>query len=387
MQHPRRGGDEPADDAPLSLLHVTAPAPFGGLESVVRQLARGQAERGHAVHVVAVLSSPGEHPFVAALRDAGVAATALVLPGRAYLRERREVAGLCRRLGASVLHTHGYRPDVLHAPVARALGIARVSTVHGFCGGGWKNRLFEALQRRAFRRMDAVVAVSRALAGDLARSGVPADRLHTVPNAWAGAPPLTGRDEARRVLGLAEGVLHLAWVGRVSREKGLDVLVDALARAPGLPVSVSVLGDGPERARTEAQAAGLGVAERIRWHGVVPDAARLLRAFDGFVLSSRTEGTPISLLEAMYAGVPVVASRVGGVPEVVSGAEALLVAPADPPALAAALRTLAADPEAARARARAARERLERELGRDAWLDRYDRIYRHALSARRERRG
>jgi glycosyltransferase involved in cell wall biosynthesis len=364
------------------LLHVLAPAPFGGLERVVHALAAGQARRGMDVHVAALVDRGGEgHPFTAGLRAEGVPVHEIALPPRAYRAERAAVRALCRATGARVVHTHGYRPDVLDASAARALGLATVTTVHGFTGGGWKNRLYERLQRRAYRRFDAVVAVSRALAEALAAAGVPRAILHALPNAWspAGAPPLD-REAAREALGVPPGAFHLGWVGRVSREKGLDVLLEALPALAAVPAHLSVLGDGPERGRLEARAAALGVADRVRWYGAVPGAARWLRGLDAFVLSSRTEGTPVALLEAMDAGVPVAAAAVGGVPDVVTPAEALLVPPESPAALAAALLAIHAAPAAAAARAARAGERLRVRHGVEPWLDAYALIYRHVLS-------
>jgi glycosyltransferase involved in cell wall biosynthesis len=173
-----------------------------------------------------------------------------------------------------------------------------------------------------------------------------------------------------------EGVFHVGWVGRLGREKGADVLLDALALAPDLPLVASIVGAGREEAALRAQAEALGVADRVRWHGLIGEAGPLFSAFDAFVLSSRTEGTPIALFEAMEAGVPVVATAVGGVPDVVSPAEALLVPPEDPARLAEALRAVRGDPAAAAARARAAATRLREVFGADPWLDRYEEIYR-----------
>jgi glycosyltransferase involved in cell wall biosynthesis len=118
------------------------------------------------------------------------------------------------------------------------------------------------------------------------------------------------------------------------------------------------------------------VEQCITWHGVVPDAGRLLRAFDVLVLSSRTEGTPMVVLEAMAAGVPIVATRVGGVPDVLSSADAMLVPPEDPAALAAAIRAVHDHPDAARSRADSARRRLDTEFALAPWLARYEAIYR-----------
>ncbi|HXE57977.1 MAG TPA: glycosyltransferase family 4 protein [Gemmatimonadales bacterium] len=369
---------------PLRIAHVVAPGPVGGLERVVCALALGHRRCGHAVRVVATL---GEHepevPFLAELRDGGVEVTTLRLPGRAYADERRAALARCREFGAQVVHTHGYRSDVVVASAAGRAGMTTLSTAHGFTGGGWKNRLYEWLQVRAFRRLDAVVAVSRPMVERLVRAGVPRERIRLLPNAWAGGAPCLPRAEARRLLGAPEDRWLIGWVGRLSREKGADVLLEALAHLRDLPLQVSIVGEGREgpglRRRTEA----LGLSTLVRWHGTMPDAARLFTGFDLFVLSSRTEGTPIVLFEAMAAGVPVVTTRVGGVPDVVSDGEAALVPPDDPAALAAAIRAVWHDPDAAGARAAAASARLVAEYAAEPWLARYEALYRELMAARK----
>ena len=361
----------------LSILQLVAPGQEGGLEHVVRLLARGLSRRGHAVQVAAVVEpSREEHPFVRSLRTDGVAVYPIVVPTRAYLRERRATADLCRRLRPDVIHVHGYRPAVLDAGVARRLGIPVVSTAHGFTGGDWKNRLYERLQRVALRHFDAVVAVSRPLAEQLAGDGVPRECVHFVPNAWEATVTPLQPSAARQTLDVPADRFHVGWVGRLTHEKGADVLVEAVARLRDLPLAVSVIGDGPARAALAARAADLEVDPYITWHGTQPDAARLFPAFDAFVLSSRTEGTPIVLFEAMAAGVPIVAARVGGVPDVVSSHEAVLVAPDDPGALAAQIRAVSGNPASARARALRARQRLLTEFTVGPWLDRYTEVYR-----------
>jgi glycosyltransferase involved in cell wall biosynthesis len=362
---------------PLSVLHVAAPARVGGLERVVRSLCTGHRARGHRVHLLAVVD-PGEaeHPLVPPLADAGVDVHVLEVPARAYLQERAVMRELCRSLRPDVVHTHGYRPDLVDGSVARSLGIATVTTVHGFIRGSWKGRLYEWMQRRSYRRFDAVVAVSRPQVGELAASGVAPGRIHHLPNAWAPhAPPLPAA-RARARLEVPEGAFHVGWVGRLGREKGADVLLDATARLKDLPLVVSVVGAGREEAALRAQAEALGIAERVRWHGLVAEAGPLFSAFDAYVLSSRTEGTPIALFEAMEAGAPVIATEVGGVPDVVSPAEALLVPSESPARLADAIREVWRDPGAAATRARAAGDRLRSVFGAAPWLDRYEAIYR-----------
>jgi glycosyltransferase involved in cell wall biosynthesis len=365
----------------VRILHVVAPAAFGGLERVVQLLVTGQAGSGHEVHVACV--SPDVEsvaPFVAPLTAAGIHTHPIIVGARAYARERAAIRELCR-LAPDVVHTHGYRPDVLDASVPRHQDIPIVTTAHGFTGGPWRNRMYEYLQRRAFRRFDAVVAVARPLGERLARSGVPRSRLHVVPNAWRRSAPAYERAAARQALGLpAEGFI-VGWVGRLSGEKGADVLIDSLPHLKAVPLTVSMIGGGPDRQSLHARAAQLAVADQIRWHDAVPAAERLYAAFDVFVLSSRTEGTPVVLFEAMAAGVPIVTTAVGGVPDVVSRDEAVLVSSEDPRALADAIRDVYTHTAAAARRARAARTRLERDYSVGPWLERYTNIYR--LVARR----
>ncbi|HEX8246508.1 MAG TPA: glycosyltransferase, partial [Longimicrobium sp.] len=328
-------GAPSSPSAPLTIVHVSAPAAYGGLERVVEALAAGQAARGHAVHLVAIVDPGAEPALLDAARRAGVQVHAVAPPRRGYRRERAEVRALLARIRPHVVHTHGYRADVLHGGLARSLGMATVSTVHGFTGGDWKNRVYESLQRRALRRFGAVVAVSAPMARQLA--GAP---VTVIRNAWSPAAPALGRRQAREGLGIEDGTFAIGWVGRLSHEKGADVLIAALPHLAGLPYRAVVVGDGPERDAVARCAAELGVAERVDWRGAMPQAGRWMPAFDAFVLSSRTEGTPVTLLEAMAAGVPVVAASVGGVPDAVSSAEALLVPPEDPRALAAAVRAV-----------------------------------------------
>ena len=361
----------------MVILHVLAPGAVGGLERVVQSLAAGHGALGHRVCVAVVLEPrESEHPFVRTLHGKDVEVVPIEVAPRSYLAERRAIAKLCDRLRPDVLHTHGYRADVLDAGVARRAGIATLTTVHGFTGGDWKNRLYEHLQRRALRRFDAVVAVSQPLGDALAAGGVPRSRLHVIQNAWDGTVPFLDRRSARRALGVPDEGFRIGWVGRMTHEKGPDVMLEALALLGDAPVQLSMLGDAARRNELERRGETLGVGGRTTWHGTVTEAASRFPAFDVFVQSSRTEGTPMALFEAMAAGVPVVATAVGGVPQVVSPTEAILVPSDDPASLAAAVRDTLSNPAAARDRARAARQRLEREFAVPPWLERYETVYR-----------
>jgi glycosyltransferase involved in cell wall biosynthesis len=334
--------------------------------------------------MVAVVSEPrdGEHPFVAALVAAGVTTVSFALPARAYMKERALIKDLCEREKPDVVHTHGYRPDILHAASRLRRQFATVTTLHGSSKVGGRSTFHELLQLFLLRRFDAVIAVSRELAETLRGKRVAPERLHLIPNAWSDRLPIADALEARRFLGLpAEGIV-VGWVGRLIPIKGADVLLDAARHLKHLPMTISLIGEGPERPRLESLVRNAGLSDKVRFHGSVPDAARYMRAFDVFVLSSRSEGTPITLLEAIAARVPVVATTVGGVPDVVGPAEAMLVPAADPPRLAEAIRKVIENRVPASARVDAAAKRLLTNFNMDRWLDAHDEVYRDAISRR-----
>jgi glycosyltransferase involved in cell wall biosynthesis len=363
----------------LHVIHVLAPAPAGGVESVVALLAPGLVEAGVQTTVLLVLDpSAPPHPLESDLRDRGVKVRTLRLGGRAYLREYREVGEACADAGARVVHTHGYRPDVVAGAAARGAGLPTVSTVHGFTGGGWRNRIYERIQCLALRRADRVIAVSRPLGLELERRGVPGGRIEILPNAWAPYRQPLARAEARAELGLSRDATIVGWVGRLQGEKAPDLMLEAFARLALPGTLLSFIGTGRDREVLEEVSRARGLP--VRFHGLVPDAGRLLRAFDCLVLSSRTEGTPMILFEAMGAGVPVVSTRVGGVPDVVEESEAILIPPGDAEALAQGIRRCLANPEAAGQRAALARVKLLERYAPGPWVARHVQLYRRLAS-------
>lgn len=358
----------------LAVLHVIAPSAFGGAESVVSALASGFVDRGHSAHVAAILD-PGaaEPPFLKQLRSAGVDVTVVRSKRRRYLMERRALIELIGDLNPDVVHTHGYRADVTAGLAARASRVPVVSTAHGEIPGGMKDRLYLWLQRRVYRRFDCVVAVSGPLGTSLTTSLRGRTTVHTVPNAWEPRGVPLGRVEARANLGLPDEAFVVGWVGRLTWEKGADVLIEAASKLQDLDLSLCFVGDGPERA---------ALAQRARdrrldahWPGAVPEAWRLFSAFDLLVLSSRTEGTPMVLLEAMYADVPIIATAVGGVPDVVKEGVGCLVPPDDPRALATAIRRACSDVCGPKGRTDESGRARSPAPDLEAWLREHERLY------------
>lgn len=363
------------DFQPLTILHIAAPSPVGGLESVMLELAGGLSRLGHRAVLVLVLP-PGSdrHPVLVVGLERGIEVIRVEVRSRGYLSELRGLRSAIEAIRPDVVHTHGYRADLLGGLVARRADTPWISTGHGFAGGDLKNRFYEWLQIRSWGRADAVVAVSRTIRERMVLEGVSRDRTLVLPSAWA-PKRLLDRVQARARLGIPEGQFTVGWVGRLSREKGADIFLDALADLREEPMAASIIGDGAERSALASQSAELGLGGRIRWHGMVPGASELLAAFDALVLSSRTEGTPIVLLEAVAAGVPVVATAVGGIPDMFHPSDLLLVPSENPVRIAEGLRAIRQDPAAAISRAAAARKTLYTRFELDAWLRAHVALY------------
>lgn len=357
-----------------AVVHAIAPGSFGGAESVVAALAGAWRRQGGAGGVAALMAGGAGEPFVARLRSSGVSVWEVRGGTRGYAIEVRELRAILRREGADVLHTHGYRADAAGYLAARWGGAPVVATAHGFTAGDWKNRAYEWFDRRLLRRFDAVACVSPALVDRLRTVRRP-ERVRLVPNV-PGAREALSRDAARRALDLPPDRAVVGWVGRLSPEKAPERFIAALAALDRDCVGV-VVGDGPLRADLERLARG--AAGDVRLVGARESAARLLAAFDLLVLSSRTEGTPMVLLEAMAAGVPVASFAVGGVPDVLEGA-GWLVAPGDVAGMAAAITEALTAPDEAARRAERARARVNERYGEAQWVEAYADVYRLAMA-------
>jgi glycosyltransferase involved in cell wall biosynthesis len=260
--------------------------------------------------------------------------------------------------------------------VAARLGIPTVTTIHGPSKmGGLKGAFFEWQQRRNYRRFDAVVAVSKSLHDEALAGGVSANRLHFIPNAWSGLRVPLSRELARRELGLDPDTPVVGWVGRFIHVKGADVFLDALHLLPEPRPIAAMIGYGPEALRIGQRIEDLALGSTVRLYSDIRDAGRYYPAFDTYVLSSRSEGLPIVLLEAMAANTPIVATRVGGVPEVLTERGSWLVPPEDPRALAEAISASLRDRRGAAERARHSAELLKRDYSIETFLKRYEEVY------------
>lgn len=351
----------------------------GGLERTVIDLVRTQLASGQRCQVVCLF----ERGALACELDAlGVPVLACGkrrgFDVRALARARRHVVAH----GSRILHTHNAAAHY-HAVLATlGLGLRTINTRHGMGVLDAASRR-ERLYRLSLRRTAVVATVCEAARRELERGGWPhATRLAAVPNG-IDIGRFAPRDEAARErlvasLGLPPRTRVVGTVGRLNRVKDHAGLLQAFARLRDeVPdAALVVVGDGELRAELAALAATPALAGCVHLLGDRGDVADLLRAFDLFVMSSRSEGYSIALLEACASALPIVATDVGGNAEIVrDGENGLLRPPADPVALADALRVLLTDPARARAMGQVGLEWVQREGSLAAMAARYEPLY------------
>ena len=260
----------------------------------------------------------------------------------------RAVSRLIHRVTPDIVQTHNIKSHALVAAARwRGVRVPWIAFHHGYTQTDLKMRVYNRLDRHWLRHADAVIAPCDAFIGELTACGVDWLRTTVLHNAVDPRVALD-RTAARQALGV-DGRYLIVSIGRLSREKGHDVLIDACARLDALlreRLTVIIVGAGPARARLEARARSGRVP--VRFEGFQPCVDQYYAAADLFVLPSRSEGSPNVLLEALAAGCPVIATRVGGVPEIVEhGVSASLVAPDRPVEIGDAIAHLLGDPAAA----------------------------------------
>jgi glycosyltransferase involved in cell wall biosynthesis len=248
-----------------------------------------------------------------------------------------ETFKLFRKHKFDLIHTHGYRADVLGIFLSRLMDMPVISTCHGYISNDLYLALYNTLDRFMLRFAQKIIAVSNDIKNDLIRNGVKEARIRVVQNAVNGSYVndsfARNRQAMRLKFRVGEKEFVIGYVGRLSEEKGVRYLIEAvsLLNNSDTPVKLIILGAGPQRKELEDLVKKVNIENDVIFAGFQGEVEKWLPAMDLFVLPSLTEGTPMSLLEAMASGLPVVASAVGGVPQVIdSGKNGILVSPGNP---------------------------------------------------------
>lgn len=320
-------------------------------------------------------------PLCSEAKSAGFATHVVDAFGRVNLLAVQALRRLLVEGKVNILHTHGYKTDLLGLLATRGTSCRLVATPHGWSTrSGLKLRVYEALDRAIFPWFDAVVPLSDTLYAELESAQWLRARLHLIRNgvdireidaSGVTTPSMRGWKK--------EGDFLIGYIGQLIQRKGLDVLVEAFARLELPGKRLVVVGDGPERKALEMLAINRGVGERVDFIGFRDDRVTFLKDFDVFALPSRMEGIPRCLMEALAARVPVVASNIPGCADLIEhGGTGLLFEVDDVDGLVAALKRLQ-DEKLRAALAKRGREHIVKHYSADAMAVQYQTLFRSIL--------
>ena len=296
--------------------------------------------------------------------------------------------------GFDLLHSHGYKGNVafgfLHGKFRK---IPLVSTAHGWTStkGLTKNKIYEWLDTLSFKFIDAVVLVSNAMKSHPRLKSLNGNNIHVIPN---GIPipdsPITQFNNStihsfdKEIIDFCNRGFTIGSIGRLSTEKGYRYLIEALGLMikDGLNVRLVIIGEGYERKLLEGLVDKLGLSDRILLPGYRKDAKKYTTYFNAFIISSLTEGLPITLLEAMQAKVPIVATKVGGIPEVLdNGRAGFFIQSCNPGAIADAIRRIYRDEKLTNELINMAYQRATKHYSSKAMAKGYLDIYKDLINA------
>jgi glycosyltransferase involved in cell wall biosynthesis len=338
----------------MRILHLIHSEGIYGAESILLYLAQEQQALGHEP-LIGSIRDPGtaETPFEALAASQGLKVFPIRIAPRPTPGVVRSLLRTVREIAPDILHSHGYKANILLGPVPRRRRGPLLATLHGSTNMRQFSRmwLYGQLERLVLERLDSVVVVAPHMLNSPAVRGVSKARLHVIEN---GIPPLATRLANLKARGIPPPPAELVQfvtrqpsfvaMGRLSPEKGYTLLLEAFARARahlGCARQLLIVGEGPQRELLQARIADLGISGAVHLGGYLVAADRLLEHAAGFVMSSLTEGMPLVLLEAMQWHVPVLATSVGAIPQVLgAGRCGRLVAPNDVGALAEAMQLM-----------------------------------------------
>jgi len=333
----------------MHLVHLTASSFFGGPER--QMLGLGRSLPGNYRSTYTTFHENGRSAaFAEQASQYGFGSVVLENDTPRLRAALRELTELLQSRQADVLICHGYKSNLLGRLAARRCGVPIVTVSRGWTGENFKVRMYDRLDRFHLRYMDAVVAVSDGQAAKVLATGLPRNKLTIIRNAARldafRTPQVEFRERLREMAGARDGEQVLLAAGRLSPEKGFHILVDAMAslKAQGKPIRTLLFGEGVQRTLLERQIEEAGLQGYFTLAGFCNELDSYLPWADMMCLPSFTEGLPNVALESSAAGVPIVATAVGGTPEVVrDGLNGFLVPAGDIGMLAARIADLSDD--------------------------------------------
>ncbi len=376
----------------LKILDLRDTHEIGGPGKTILESFRAIDQERFSLHlgVFRSLQEREDTPFLAAARAIGMPIHE-VRGGSPYdPRQIRQLTRLVRDGGFDIVHAHEAVSDVLTYVMSFLHRVPIVSTAHGWIANSRKGHVMVALDKKVLSRFDRVIAVSHKMRRDLLAAGVPDDKVTLLHNAIVleNYQRTTGAGALEALIGHRPPGPVMVSIGRLSVEKGHADLIAALAMvaAQGQHITTVLAGDGPARADLEASIRAAGLQDWVHLPGYIDRPARLLQDADLMVLPSHTEGLPNAALEALAMDVPVLATAVGGTPEVITDGETGRLVPArDPAALAAGILDFLAQPARWRDWARRGRQTVTDQFDFKARTRKLEGLYVEIMSTRGQR--
>jgi len=363
----------------MKVLHIISSSGMYGAERVILNLSRGLNGDGHTSMLCAFQhSKQSENPLFDAAVAVGIKSYLIPCEGQIDFSCVRGLRSLVRSTGADVLHAHGYKADIYSRLAMRHREISMVSTCHNWLDTDVATRLYGYIDRFVLRGYSRVVAVSEGVRRRLIRSGIPQEKVSIIRNGVQ-VDAFNFPGETAR----GSGSLTVGFAGRLSLEKGADLFLQtAVAVRERFPAARFVLaGEGPERGRLESLIDNLNLRAFVSMPGRCDDMHAFYASLDVLVSSSRTEGMPMGLLEAMASGLPIVATDVGDVSSLVrDGETGFLVPSGDLGQIENGIIRLLQDGSLRNQFGVAGRALVAREFSADAMTKQYLNIYNEALS-------
>ena len=369
----------------MNILHFISSSGLFGAEGVLLSLARHSKEKG-IFSLICCLTQEGiERVELAEVaKEIGFPVEVVSCRGRLDLQVISNLKAVLEKHHINLIHSHGYKSNFYALWVGRRLKIPVVATVHGWTGETMALKIYEAMDLVWLRFFTRIVAVSSIIKKRLLRSGIGSSRVQLITNGIDTDffNPVGCNDWAGKRWDLKERVPVIGTAGRLNKEKGHIYLFQAAKSVcKNYPKAVFfIIGDGPLRDELNDYVEENGLTQNVIFAGIQRDLPSLYSLMDIYVSPSLTEGIPLVILEAMAMERPVVATSVGGVPQIIKDNKNGELIPAkDPAALAKAITDLWKDPKKRLRMARAARKWVEKNYSRETMGDRYLKLYHEIL--------
>ncbi len=376
----------------IRLCYVLTPIEFGGLEKVsLTFLQNIDRDRFDIDLVVLIRPWEGEGIFVKKIEKEGYPIFRIPVAlyprnkGEDYFRVLRAFHNLfsfLKQKSFDLVHAHGYFADIIGLPAARLLRIPFISTCHGWISNDIKLKAYDELDFFILHFADKIIAVSENIKKLLIEHGIKERKIEVIYNATGfkidADVSKKNRLAKRSSLNINNNECVLGYVGRLSPEKGLAYLIEAISILlnSGISLKLLLIGDGSQRNELESIVKKKSLTSSVIFTGFQNDIENWIPAMDIFILPSLTEGSPISILEAMAYGIPVIASAVGGVSELIeSWKDGILVMPCKPDEIAKAVIALHVDIVLRNKIAEAGQDKLRLKYDIKNWINRIQSQY------------